>query len=122
MVSSLMSVARPPVNLWSSTMTSTPSLRARCHHVSLSVAALAAQRRWHGEAVGFTGVTGALEPAQPPVRAVVLESADGVRVELIERAGAARAAVFGDPLDTLRGLGYAHWALAVDDLDAAFAR
>ena len=30
--------------------------------------------------------------------------------------------MFGDPLDTLRGQGYGHWALAVDDLDAAFTR
>jgi len=103
-------------------MTSTPSMRVRFHHVSLSVADLAAQRRWYAEALGFTEVTEEFELPEPPVRTVVLESADGVRVELIERAGAARAAVFGDPLDTLRGLGYAHWALAVDDLDAAFAR
>jgi catechol 2,3-dioxygenase-like lactoylglutathione lyase family enzyme len=66
-------------------------------------------------------VTEEFELPEPPVRTVVLESAGGVRVELIERAGAARAAVFGDPPDTLRGLGYAHWALEVDDLDAAFA-
>jgi len=50
-------------------------------------------------------VTEEFELAEPPVRTVVLESADGVRVELIERSGAARAAVFGDPPDTLRGLG-----------------
>jgi catechol 2,3-dioxygenase-like lactoylglutathione lyase family enzyme len=102
-------------------MTSTPPLRARFHHVSLSVADLAAQRRWYAEALGFTEVIEQFELIDPPVSTVVLESADGVRVELIERAGSARAAVFGDPLDTLRGQGYGHWALTVDDLDAAFA-
>jgi catechol 2,3-dioxygenase-like lactoylglutathione lyase family enzyme len=103
-------------------MTSTPSVHVRFHHVSLSVADLAAQRRWYAEALGFTEVTEEFELPEPPVRTVVLESAGRVRVELIERAGAARAAVFGDPLDTLRGLGYAHWALEVDNLDTAFAR
>src|SRR5882757_2098104 len=100
----------------SSTMTSTPPLRVRFHHVSLSVADLAAQRRWYAEALGFTEVTEQFELSDPPVRSVVVQSASGVRVELIERAGAARTEVFGDPLDTLRGLGYAHWALEVGDL------
>jgi catechol 2,3-dioxygenase-like lactoylglutathione lyase family enzyme len=103
-------------------MTGTPPLRVRFHHVSLSVADLAAQRRWYAEALGFTEVIEQFELPEPPVRTAVLESASGVRVELIERAGSARARVFGDPLDTLRGQGYGHWALAVDDLDAAFAR
>jgi catechol 2,3-dioxygenase-like lactoylglutathione lyase family enzyme len=103
-------------------MTSTPPLRVRFHHVSLSVANLAAQQRWYAEALGFTEVTEHFELSDPPVRTVVLESAGEVRVELIERAGAARTEVFGDPLDTLRGLGYAHWALAVDDLERVFAR
>ena len=103
-------------------MTGTPPLRVRFHHVSLSVADLAAQRRWYAEALGFTEVIEQFELPEPPVRTAVLESASGVRVELIERAGSARAGAFGDPLDTLRGQGYGHWALAVDDLDAAFAR
>jgi catechol 2,3-dioxygenase-like lactoylglutathione lyase family enzyme len=103
-------------------MTSTPPLHVRFDHVSLSVADLAAQRRWYAEALGFTEVTEQFELPDPPVRTVVLESGSGARVELIERAGAARTEVFDDPLDTLRGLGYAHWALAVDDLDTAFAR
>ena len=102
-------------------MTGTPPLRVRFHHVSLSVADLAAQRLWYAEALGFTEVIEQFELPEPPVRTAVLGSASGVRVELIQRAGSARAEVFGDPLDTLRGQGYGHWALAVDDLDAAFA-
>src|SRR5580704_10880707 len=103
-------------------MTGTPPLRVRFHHVSLSVADLAAQRLWYAGALGFTEVIEQFELPEPPVRTVVLQSHDGVRVELIERAGSARAEVFGDPLDTLRGQGYGHWALEVEDLDAAFAR
>jgi catechol 2,3-dioxygenase-like lactoylglutathione lyase family enzyme len=103
-------------------MISTPPLRARFHHVSLSVADLVAQQRWYAEALGFTEVTEQFELSDPPVRTVVMESGDGVRVELIERAGSARTEVFGDPLEKLLGQGYGHWALAVDDLDAAFAR
>lgn len=41
-------------------------------------------------------------------------------VELIERAGS-RAQTFADPLDAAQTQGYGHWALEVDDLDAAFA-
>jgi catechol 2,3-dioxygenase-like lactoylglutathione lyase family enzyme len=90
--------------------------------VSLSVGDLAAQRRWYAEALGFTEVIEEFELPDPPVRTAVLRSAGGVRIELIERAGSSRAHAFGDALDTVRAQGYGHWALAVDDLDAVFAR
>ena len=61
------------------------------------------------------------EVAEPPVRTVVLQAAGRARIELIERGGSARTEVFGDPMDTLRGQGYGHGALQVDDLDATFA-
>ena len=64
-------------------MTSTAPLRARFHHVSLSVADLGAQRRWYAEALGFTEVIEQFELPEPPVRTVVLQSHDGVRVELM---------------------------------------
>ncbi len=51
----------------------------------------------------------------------MLRAPNGVRVELIERAGSGRTEVFGDPLDTARGQGYGHWALEVDDLEEAYA-
>jgi hypothetical protein len=51
---------------------------------------------------------------------VILRARNGLRVELIERAGA-RAQTFADPLDAAQTQGYGHWALEVDDLDAAFA-
>ncbi|WP_354608988.1 VOC family protein [Streptomyces panacea] len=43
------------------------------------------------------------------------------RVELIERAGSRRPRDVTDPPDACRDQGYGHWALEVDDLDAAFA-
>jgi catechol 2,3-dioxygenase-like lactoylglutathione lyase family enzyme len=103
-------------------MTTTSQTAIRFHHVSLSVGDLAAQRRWYAEALGFTEVIEEFELADPPVRTALLRSAGGVRVELIERAGSARIHVFGDALDTVRAQGYGHWALEVDDLDAAFAQ
>jgi hypothetical protein len=47
-------------------------------------------------------------------------ASNGLRVELIERAGA-RAQTFADPLDAAQTQGYGHRALEADDLDAAFA-
>lgn len=94
----------------------------RFHHVSLSVGDLAAQRRWYAEALGFTEVIEEVEVPHPPVRTAVIQSAGGVRIELIERIGSAREHAYGDALDTVRAQGYGHWALEVDDLDAAFAR
>jgi catechol 2,3-dioxygenase-like lactoylglutathione lyase family enzyme len=99
-----------------------PQFQVRFHHVSLSVADLAAQRRWYQEALGFTEVIEQYEIPEPPVRTAVLQAGNGVRIELIERAGSARVEEYGDPLDTLRGQGYGHWALEVDDLDSAYER
>jgi catechol 2,3-dioxygenase-like lactoylglutathione lyase family enzyme len=58
--------------------------------------------------------------AEPPVRTVVLRAPNGLRLELIERAGC-RPQTFADPLDAAQTQGYGHWAVEVDDLDAAFA-
>jgi catechol 2,3-dioxygenase-like lactoylglutathione lyase family enzyme len=96
-------------------------LEVRFHHVSLSVADLDAQRSWYQRVLGFGEVIEEFAVPEPAVRTVVLRSPAGPRVELIERAGSARTEVYSDPLDTLRGQGYGHWALAVGDLDAAFA-
>jgi catechol 2,3-dioxygenase-like lactoylglutathione lyase family enzyme len=103
-------------------MTSAPTLRIRFHHVSLSVADLAAQQRWYREALGFTEVIEQFEVPEPAIRTAVLQADSGVRIELIERSGSARNEIFGDPMDTLRGQGYGHWALEVEDLDAAYPR
>jgi catechol 2,3-dioxygenase-like lactoylglutathione lyase family enzyme len=91
------------------------------HHVSLSVADLEAAQSWYQRVLGFTEVIEQFAVPEPPVKTVVLRSAAGLRIELIERAGSARTEVYSDPLDTLRAQGYGHWALTVTDLDAAFA-
>jgi hypothetical protein len=78
-------------------------------------------QRWYQDVLGFTEVIEEFELAEPPVRTVVLQAASGTRIELIERARSARIEVFADPMDTLRGQGYGHWALQVDDLDPVFS-
>ena len=96
-------------------------VEVRFHHVSLSVADLDTQQSWYQRVLGFTEVVEQFALPEPPVRTVVLRSSGGLRIELIERAGSARTEVYGDPLDTLRGQGYGHWAVQVADLDGAFA-
>ena len=100
--------------------TSTPPI-VRFHHVSLSVNDLDAQRRWYREALGFTEVIEQFELPEPPVRTTVLQAANGMRVELIQRAGSSRVEGYDDPLDAARGQGYGHWAVEVDDLDSTWA-
>ncbi|MQY22210.1 VOC family protein [Nocardia macrotermitis] len=90
--------------------------------VDRSVADLTAQQHWYAHALGFTEVIEQFEIAEPPVRTVILQAADGTRIELIERAGSTRTTTFGDPLDTLRGQGCGHWALEVDDLNTTYTR
>lgn len=97
-----------------------PDLALSVHHTSLSVADLDAQRAWYQQALGLRHVVEQYELDQPAVRTTVLESDSGVRLELIERAGASRARAFTDPLDAAVTLGFGHWALSVPDLDAAF--
>src|SRR5580704_1693561 len=103
-------------------MTTANPIAVRFHHVSLSVADLDSQEAWYKRTLGFTEVVERLEMSEPPVRTVVLKAPNGVRVELIQRAGSSRRNDFGDPLDTSRGQGYGHWAVEVDDVEDAFAR
>jgi len=90
-------------------------------HVGLSVADLEVEQRWYQKTLGFSEVVEHFELAQPPVRTVILQHANGTRVELIERKGATRARAFTDPLDAASSEGYSHLALDVDDLDKVFA-
>jgi catechol 2,3-dioxygenase-like lactoylglutathione lyase family enzyme len=100
---------------------STPAIPGiRFNHVSISVANLDAQVAWYQRALGFAEVVEQYELPEPPVRTAVLQAAPGIRVELIERGGSERAGEYSDPLDMTRSQGYAHWAVDVDDLDAAF--
>jgi catechol 2,3-dioxygenase-like lactoylglutathione lyase family enzyme len=101
---------------------STPAIPGiRFNHVSISVADLDAQVAWYRQALGFTEVVEQYELPEPPVRTAVLQAAPGIRIELIERGGSARTGEYSDPLDMTRSQGYGHWAIDVDDLDAALA-
>jgi catechol 2,3-dioxygenase-like lactoylglutathione lyase family enzyme len=94
----------------------------RFDHINVSVTDLDAQERWYSDALGLTRVVERVEIPDPPVRTVILEGPEGLRVELIEREGSSRATVPGDPLEASETLGYGHWALRVEDLDATFDR
>jgi catechol 2,3-dioxygenase-like lactoylglutathione lyase family enzyme len=99
----------------------TPAIPAiRFNHVSISVADLDAQVAWYQRALGFAEVVEQYELPELPVRTAVLQAAPGIRIELIERGGSERAGEYADPLDMTRSQGYGHWAVDVDDLDAAF--
>jgi catechol 2,3-dioxygenase-like lactoylglutathione lyase family enzyme len=95
-------------------------MEASFHHLSLSVADLEAEQRWYQEVLGLDEVVERVQLEEPPVRTVVLRGPNGLRVELIERADS-RPQTFADPLDAAQTQSYGHWAIQVDDLDAAFA-
>ncbi|MEV8345202.1 VOC family protein [Streptomyces niveus] len=97
------------------------AITPRRHHISPSVADLDRQAIWCQQVLGFEAIIEQYEVPEPPVRTVVLEARTGTRVGLIERAGSRRSRDVTDPLDACRDQGYGHWALEVDDLDAAFA-
>jgi catechol 2,3-dioxygenase-like lactoylglutathione lyase family enzyme len=96
------------------------SISASFHHVSLAVADLDAEQRWYQQVLGLDEVLERVVLPDPPVRTVVLRAGNGLQVELIERAGF-RPQTFSDPLDAAQTQGYGHWAVEVEDLDAAFA-
>ncbi|GAA3438532.1 VOC family protein [Kutzneria kofuensis] len=89
-------------------------------HVGLSVADLDAQRRFYREALAMTEVEEEFALPEAHVRSAILRSADGLKIELIERGGSAPQE-FADPFDGAGTQGYFHWALHVADLDQTFA-
>jgi catechol 2,3-dioxygenase-like lactoylglutathione lyase family enzyme len=92
----------------------------RFHHISLSVADLTAQEDWYGRAFGLTHVDERLEMPEAGVRTVVLSDAAGLRVEFVQRPGSSPVA-YADPFAATAVQTFAHVALQVPDLDAAFA-
>jgi glyoxylase I family protein len=94
---------------------------ARFHHISLSVADLAAQEAWYGRAFGFTQVDERLELPDAGVRTVVLSDAADLRVEFVERPGSSPVAP-ADPFAATAAQTFTHLALQVSDLEVAFAR
>ncbi|GAA1898330.1 VOC family protein [Asanoa iriomotensis] len=90
-------------------------------HVGLSVADLDAQRRFYADALGLTEVEEQFALPEAHVRSTILRAANGLKIELIERGGSAPQE-FEDPFHGAGTQGYFHWAVYVDDLDAAFAK
>ncbi|MGW4600148.1 VOC family protein [Streptomyces sp. NPDC004457] len=95
-------------------------IAARFHHVSLSVADLAAQEAWYGDAFGLTEVEERIEMPEAGVRTAVLSDAAGLRVEFVERSGSSPV-THADPFAATSAQTFTHLALRVADLDAAFA-
>jgi catechol 2,3-dioxygenase-like lactoylglutathione lyase family enzyme len=91
----------------------------RHHHVSLAVIDLDAQCSWYASQFGFTSVNEQFEVAEMKVRTAVICTPEGLRLELIERAGATPT-TFNDPLDAAGTQGYGHWGIQVPDVLGAF--
>jgi catechol 2,3-dioxygenase-like lactoylglutathione lyase family enzyme len=89
-------------------------------HVGLSVADLDAQRRFYREALAMTEVEEEFALPEAHVHTAILRSADGLKIELIERGGSAPQE-FADPFAGAATQGYFHWALTVADLDQTFS-
>ena len=91
------------------------------HHVGLVVTDLERSARWYADVLGLER---GFDFAMPhvSVRGCFVGRADGVRLELFERAGSAPAAPRPDPIAALEHRGYGHICLATPDLDADFAR
>jgi catechol 2,3-dioxygenase-like lactoylglutathione lyase family enzyme len=88
-------------------------------HVGLSVADLDKQESFYRVALGLEAAVERVEIPAAGIRTVILQSASGLRLELIERAGSS-AQEFADAYDGASVQGLFHWALRVDDLDASF--
>jgi catechol 2,3-dioxygenase-like lactoylglutathione lyase family enzyme len=96
------------------------SIIVRHHHVSIAVRDLDAQESWYSRVLGFTEPIERVAIPDPAVRTVILQAANGLRVELIERPQVEPRS-FPDPLTAAGVQGYGHWAVQVGDLDAAFS-
>lgn len=89
------------------------------HHVSLSVADLASMEDWYGKVFGLTRVEERLDLPEAGIRTVVLANKAGLRVEFTERSGSTPV-THADPYAATAAQTFAHLALHVADLDAAF--
>jgi catechol 2,3-dioxygenase-like lactoylglutathione lyase family enzyme len=89
-------------------------------HVGLSVADLDKQESFYRVALGLDDAVERVEIPAAGIRTVILQAASGLRLELIERADSS-GQEFADAYDGASVQGLFHWALRVDDLDAAFS-
>lgn len=93
------------------------TLTVSFEHIGLSVANLDRQIRFYVEAFGFQ-VTHRTEIADADIRIALLSLPGGAAIEFTERAGSAPQQ-FSGPIEGAGIQGYFHWALIVNDLDAA---
>lgn len=98
----------------------TATLAPAFHHISISVADLPAQESWYGAAFGLTRVEERLDLPDAGIRTAVLSNRAGLRVEFTERSGST-AVTHADPYAATATQTFAHLALQVPDLEAAFA-
>jgi len=88
-------------------------------HISLSVGDLDVQRRFYAAAFDLDQVDSQVD--LPNARLVVLRSAIGLKLELVQREGSEQR-TFPNAIAAASQQGYFAWAFTVDDLDVAFAR
>lgn len=93
----------------------------RFDHVGLTVADLSAATAWYAAAFDLTEEF-AFGFAEYEFRGVVLRSASGYRIELLERAGSRPGLQAAHPIEAALTRGYSHFALHVQDVDAVYDR
>ena len=92
---------------------------AAVDHVGLSVGDLDGSSAFY-RALGFVEVARTAIPSAGS-RVVVLALAGGPRIELTERAGSTATDAVPSPAEAALRRGYFHWAIAVPDLERAYA-
>jgi catechol 2,3-dioxygenase-like lactoylglutathione lyase family enzyme len=89
-------------------------------HVGLSVPDLDRAQRFYEQGLGMTERFAFSVPGGP--RGVILATDGGACVELLEQSGSVRKTTYADPRQAILDQGYGHWAVGVDDLEAACER
>ena len=89
-------------------------------HVGLSVADLDRQAAWYCRTFGLTTAT-PFEIAALRLRGIFVVGADGLAIELLERAGSQAGLQAPDTATALLTRGYGHICLRVADLDSVHA-
>ncbi len=95
-------------------------MTASFDHVGLSVADLAAAVTFFGAAFAFVPEF-EFELAAHRVCGVMLRHSSGMRLELLERAGATPGIQGARPIEALATRGYGHFALQTPDIEPVFA-
>jgi lactoylglutathione lyase len=90
-------------------------------HVGVSVRDLDAMTRWYSDVLDLSPDF-LIDVPQVRLRGVMLRSAEGFRVELLERQGSVPGSPGTSPADALMTQGLGHWSLHVLDLEAVFER